>query len=97
VPIEGVPTAAGPDVLPNPMPAPDPQPPQPDPTPDSAPVPPIPEPDEVNWRPPHFEAGCNAAQIRLHSRRLATIRERFSCERQPVTSSRFSTGVTIFR
>src|SRR6185437_14225305 len=38
MPLELVPTAAGPDVLPNPMPPPDPQPPEPDLTPEPAPV-----------------------------------------------------------
>jgi len=38
------PTAGGPDVLPNPMSAPDPEPPEPDPAPEPSPVPPVPEP-----------------------------------------------------
>ena len=41
---ESVPTAGGPDVLPNPIPEADPEPPNPDPTPEPAPIPPVPEP-----------------------------------------------------
>jgi hypothetical protein len=40
MPIELEPTAGGPDVLPNPLPASDPQPPEPDPTPEPSPAPP---------------------------------------------------------
>ena len=42
--VEPVPTAGGPDVLPNPIPEHDPEPPEPDPAPEPSPVPPIPEP-----------------------------------------------------
>ena len=44
MPLESIPTAGGPDVLPIPIPEPDPQPPEPDPTPQPSSLPPAPEP-----------------------------------------------------
>jgi len=42
--LEPVPTAGGPDVLPNPILEPEREPPKPDPTPEPSPIPPVPEP-----------------------------------------------------